>query len=410
MPGHADKGTPISNVDHLQGSCVASEAITRQGSTSGHSDIDTPCPHVSGKTTACAAAALAPPRVGGELPHMLIGGSDSQSGHFPVDSESECGIDWISCSFPIELFGQVVDYMQKIYNLDPEYHDHGRYFYDARVKFDPHGCQIYYDSTKERADRLHNGRFAMEISGTGLQQFTADGLYRLVYDLIMTYRGQFSRIDLCWDDYKRRITPLEIAEFANEGLFTGFRSQIHLCKRKRNGEVLSDTINFGSRGSGTGKFLRIYDKYLESGGKVDCIRYEVQFSKNRSKAIGIKLATCGTLEEFAMHISGLIGGSIDFIERKDKNLDRANRLDWWEAIVNIMGSCVLRNPKRVETVEKSVEFIERLSATLAMVKHAKGDREFIDFIQEVTAMEESELPDRHKRLLEHYRIVEEVPF
>jgi hypothetical protein len=345
-----------------------------------------------------------------ELPHMLIGGVGSQAPHIPVDSESSCGIDWIAGSFPIEVFDLVVEYLEAIYTITPEYLDKGRYVYDQRITFEPYGCNVYYDSTKERADRLHNGKFSVEITGSGLQEFTANGLYKIIYDFIMTFRGKLSRVDLCYDDYKRRMTPSEIAEFAMEGLYTRFRTHTHLAKKKRNGDLLSDTLYFGSRGSGSGKYLRIYDKYLESKGKVDCIRYEIQFERDKARAVGIKLATAGSLEEFALLIGGLIAGSIDFIERKDKNIHRNDRLEWWSVIVSLLGECVLRNPKRVATIEKSVDFIVRIGSTIAMVKHALGDDDFMEFLEEITAIEEDSLPDRHKRLLDNYRALQEVPF
>ncbi len=351
----------------------------------------------------------------GELPHMLIGGVDSQTPHIPVCNESSCGVDWLTASIPDDQINEVVSYLKEIYEVVPEEIDRGRYFYDTRVEFNPYSCTLYIDSTSERSDRLHKGRFCLEITGSGLQKFTANGVYKLIYDVVLRFRGQISRIDLCYDDFSRRIRPFEIAALADDGNYTGFRTHLHMCKRSSRGEIVSDTLYFGSRTTGTGKMLRIYDKYLESGGKQDSIRYEVQFGKDKAKRVGQKLSICGSIEEFAALIMGLICGVIDFIDKKDKNLDRNKRLDWWQSIVDYMGEVKLSNPVRIQTVEKSVQFIERISATLSMIKCAFSSDEFLEFIEDVCGIGENELPERHKKLLDHYRLLDlqendEVPF
>lgn len=112
--------------------------------------------------------------------------------------------------------------------------------------------------------------------------------------------------------------------------------------RKRNGELKGDTLYFGGRGkNGGGKYLRIYNKTLESKGVVDSVHWECECSKKKAQHAFFKLSQCA----FASLLVGLIGGCIDFVERKDKNLGRATRFEWWQSIVDLLGRVVLRNAK-----------------------------------------------------------------
>ena len=325
-----------------------------------------------------------------------------------------CGCDWIAGSIPMEKFESFRAFLNDLYQIEPDVQEKSIQLYDSFLNYHPFGCSVYFDSSEDRCKRLHGGRFAVRFSGSGLAMFTANGLYKLFYELIYNYWCTLTRVDLNYDDFSKRKMPYEIAEVANQGNYSGYKRHEHRCPRKRSGEILGDTLYFGRRGKlGSGRFLRIYDKNLESKGEVDCVRYEVEFTKEKAQKIGFRLASAKSVDEMAGIICALIGGSINFIQRKGKNLNRATRMEWWQGIVDLLGSIQLRNPVRVQTIEKSKRHYERTSASLAMLRLAYGEAEFMGWLMDLLDVEEDDLPDRHKRLLEAYRVgenLDEVPF
>lgn len=355
----------------------------------------------------------APRAVLGEQPHMLIGGVNSHTLHIPIADgvEGSCGIDWLAGSLPVEKIDAVMEFLENLYGIAPDVTEKNIQLYDRLASFDPFGCRVFFDSTEKRCKSLHRGRFAVQFSGGGLQQFTANGLWKLLGHLVNDFWFKGTRIDINYDDFTKRILPHQIAEMANEGGYTGYRVHQHLCSRSRSGKVLGDTLYFGKRGkNGSGKFLRIYDKFLESDGEVDCVRYEVEFSKERARLICLHLGMCSTVEDMAGNICGLVGGSIDFIVRNGKNLDRSDRVQWWADILSVLGEVVLRNPVRVETVEKTIRYVERLKASISLARLSMGDPDFYAFMGDLSSMPKEELPKSHRRRLEVFQWETEVPF
>ena len=91
---------------------------------------------------------------------------------------------------------------------------------------------------------------------------------------------RFTRIDLCYDDFNKRITPFEWDNMAKSGRVeckARSRSYIASCFKK------GDTVYFGRRSGG--RMLRIYDKSYESKGVIDSIRYEFEFKRDYAIAI-----------------------------------------------------------------------------------------------------------------------------
>lgn len=90
---------------------------------------------------------------------------------------------------------------------------------------------------------------------------------------------QLSRLDLNWDDfnYRKTYTAFDYCKAYYNGLIeTRFTPQ---CIGKKN---TGCTIYFGSLKKRT-KLLRIYDKFAESKGELDVVRYEFEFHSDDAR-------------------------------------------------------------------------------------------------------------------------------
>ncbi|GAI12027.1 unnamed protein product, partial [marine sediment metagenome] len=124
---------------------------------------------------------------------------------------------------------------------------------------------------------------------------------------------------------------------------------------KENDGVVYDAVTFGRRASkGSRAFLRVYDKYLESNGESDCIRWELELTQHKADKVFKYLAGCdGNLETFATVCGAIIGGCITFVHRTeragDKNIIRLAEYDWWTAIKETLHTLSLRIAKKTNT-------------------------------------------------------------
>ena len=94
-----------------------------------------------------------------------------------------------------------------------------------------------------------------------------------------------TRIDLAADDFTRKRLVMDVIhQAATAGHVVGFRcyDPRRPLKNMQTGQLAGDTAYFGKRGNhGSGRYVRFYDKGLESNGEVDSIRYEVELSGQR---------------------------------------------------------------------------------------------------------------------------------
>jgi hypothetical protein len=318
-------------------------------------------------------------------PPYLLGGVNSQKGKLPLKQyDGAVGIDWLQGTIPVEYSAFVYDYISKMCGTDPEIFDWGRFCYQRHCVWHPFGIKMFWDTDPDKSE-MHRGRFTIQLTGQSLQDFHADSLFKFIRDLAFLFEFKATRLDLCFDDYRKIKMPHELIEIAEQGNFTGFKRWKPEQERRISGEYISDGMYFGSRGkNGSGRFLRCYDKNLESLGEIDSVRWEVEFSKQKANLAFRKIIEMRDLETFGGMIGALIGGSINFVNRKGKNLERMEILDWWQVIQNILGNVKLRNPKRIKSIEKTVSWLETsVSASLKKVHMAMGEENFEDLIDEM---------------------------
>lgn len=86
----------------------------------------------------------------------------------------------------------------------------------------------------------------------------------------------FSRIDICWDDYNRVFTP----DYYSKAYFGGY------MVTPFTGTGIGKTGFYLGSLKARKKLLRIYDKFVESKGEVNSIRYEFEYHTDDAQALG----------------------------------------------------------------------------------------------------------------------------
>jgi DNA relaxase NicK len=192
-----------------------------------------------------------------------------------------------------------------------------------------------------------------------------------------------SRIDICVDDFTKRLTFDHLSAALKDKNYSGFRT----CQGIQNYDDANGwTIYLGSRQSE--HMVRIYNKSAESLGRVDSIRWESEYKGEKANAIFKSLARAVTLDSSVKLLKGYVLGKVQFIDRSDKNLERCNMLDWWLEFVMYLGyeRCQVLCEKPVTSIESKVIWIKKqVEKALALVSRAYGSERFQVFVDECVA-------------------------
>jgi len=319
-------------------------------------------------------------RKAGAIPY-LIGGTQSQN-----LGVSSVAIDWLQGTCPNEKMSEVFSLISNLVGacVHPVFSERGAMLFDCSAVWANHGIAVYFDSEKNLDKNLHKGRFVVQFQGEFFHQRTVLEVMSLFNDLREVW-FKASRIDICFDDFKKIRKPYQVAKDAFKGSYAGFRSYQHLFTKKKNGDLTSDTVYFGKRGKlGSGKFLRVYDKYLESKGKIDSIRWEVEWTKEKAFMVfGDLWGSADSEQEFVTKLGGIIAGSIAFMQMNSKNLDRNKNLYWWDKILKILGKKVVYPaPTRSTSLRKIVDHVEKsFPVTLATLEQVFGSDSFEKYLK-----------------------------
>jgi len=295
-------------------------------------------------------------------------------------------VDWLQGTFPHDRVDSLVDLLKVLLGEDGERMEHGQYRYNRSVSWVGCGVRVLFDNDDARARDIHGGRAAVVLPGGALGGLDAVALQSMLKTLVSDYWFKATRVDLAWDDYTRRITPSDVCVEADKGNYSRFRSHRHILERSRGGEVTGDTVYFGARGkNGGGRFLRCYDKGLESDGRINAIRWECEFSKEKAAQVVFALYQTESLEEFCAVIGAYVGGCVDFVERRTEGkLRGAERLEWWQGIVDSLGESRLRNERRVRSVEGTRKWVRAaVFPSLKVLREALGSVEWEEFLLDV---------------------------
>jgi hypothetical protein len=314
-------------------------------------------------------------------------------------------LDWLSASIPHSSLESVVDLLNEINGQDYESRNFGQYRYDRSFIWDGGAYAVHFDSTPERSQKVHNGRALIVITGRGWHQIDPETTFQAVKALVNDMWAKGTRIDCAFDDYQMRKKPCEVwaDSCQEERHYTRFRKASHTQEYNSKGEVTGDMVTWGTRGqNGSGSYLRYYRKDLESDGEIQAYRWEVEFSKQKAQEALFQLSQCPDLQSFSALLGALVGGSIDFVRRKDKNLDRATRLEWWAEIVSEIGVSSISGVQNPPDVQKSREWIRKsVTSSLKLLQEAYGKDDFWNWLEAMVSTRT--LTKAQRASLRHYQ-------
>ena len=315
-------------------------------------------------------------------PRAVIRGVNSQV-------RNEVGVHWLRISIPRQNLARVRRYCELYFGQSSE-DGYGLWSYDTRYSW-PNGASLNYDSDPQRADTVHLGKATLDVPGKALDTIIQGDLHLFLVGLRI-FGPSCTRCDVFFDDYGRLNTPSLIHNIVKRSDFSGFR-KAQLKQRYERGRMIHDEVDFGTRGdNGSGKYLRVYDKALESKGEKNCIRWEVEFSKERAHKVFDKLSDGTTIDAFATLCGALVAGSINFVKRTgEKNIGRLEVYDFWSQIRKTLGSLVVRIHKDPTDIGDMYQYIyKQVSPTMATLRNIFIDEtDFLNWM--ISVLDDGEL-------------------
>lgn len=327
----------------------------------------------------------------GKTPRDVLRGVNSQT-------RNEVGIHWLRISIPRQYLQKLRTYC-KCYFGEYIQDGYGLWSYDTRYSWS-NGASLNYDSDSSRADLVHQGKVTLDVPGQAL-----DGIAQTDLHLFLLSLRQFSpsctRIDVFFDDHHRLNTPSGIHDIIKNRDYSGFRKG-QLKQRYDGGRMIHDEVDFGTRGdNGAGKYLRVYDKALESDGEKDCIRWEIEFSKERAHKVFDKLSQVTSVDAFATLCGSLVAGAINFVHRNgEKNISRLEVYGFWQQIKELLGTVVVRIPTKKTDIGGMYHWVyKQVSPTLACLRGTfVDDTDFMNWLFDVLGEGEVKMSQRQTNL------------
>jgi hypothetical protein len=228
------------------------------------------------------------------------------------------------------------------------------------------------------------GEVYLQIKGKTLARMPQLEVVLVIAYLLHEYSARFTRLDLALDDYDKMIEPRLILDAIAAGDCAHFRNHSYYESHTRFGTGW--TLGFGTRGSP--RYLRYYNKQVESKGQVDAYRWELELHDELAREYSQMLADC-LCEDFESLASQLISktvlGAVDFVDRASGDrLSRCSRLDWWQKFLDLVeGGLRLSLSAPTRTLEKTLSWIDRqVQTSLAMIADFLGRSSFDRWVED----------------------------
>lgn len=268
--------------------------------------------------------------------------------------------------------------------------------------------RVFYDNGV-RPEETPDVDPALKITASGSAVGPADQI-AIAYWLHGRAQGNqvdCTRIDIALDDHEKCVKLGKITEAHEAGNFFNASESSYIESKKR-GQDKGVTLYFGSAKSD--KRLCIYDKTIESKGKILGNRWEARFQRKAAREVlymWIQEAIERT-DELGKWYSDIVTGVIDFRDRTgaDPNRGRCKLLGWFRKFLRSLcaSPCRVRVPIEVPSLQKSIDWVGRsVAPTLALIKRVlKSD--FTGYIETAIREGGERIPNSKRRMADSSNI------
>ena len=284
-------------------------------------------------------------------------------------------LDWLSWTF--DPYDYSVSKIRKFFTVFPELEVENMYQKQVFSHYEKAFCVrdeilIYYDEEDGQ-----NKGVNVSVPSHGLEwlfnQFNVKTVSEMLA-LIIDRGGKISRLDFAYDDFSKSYMPLDYFNWWQNG---NFKSKFRVAHFDHGADG-GTTFALGNR-AGL-RYLRIYDKDIESKGKVKAVRYEFELHSYTANALAYSIAF-----EKRFCFRDFILSMFSIIENTGKSQKCREKLniDWFYWVDNLkFNEELVKIPTGLQgsTVEKNVVWFETYCVkTLAKMFYLFGP-EYIDEI------------------------------
>ena len=332
-------------------------------------------------------------------------GLDSQA-TFPKNSPIAF-VHWIQ-GVCIGDFEEITDFIAKTIKKCPVYHKstttHIGTQWSGFAQFSD-GVKTYYREYENTT------RVGFSVTGNVCEQLGTRDCWRLIRGLYFAYKCKFTRVDLKLRVDRKNCSIDRIEEEAIKKNMTGVRTapRTYIGREFKGDECIEcKTVYLGSSESDCQ--LRVYDPFAmhKIAGKTDIelqLRDEkAQEAVNLLCGIESDLQNADNVERnIGIMIGRIVLGQVSFIQRtKDKNTKRSKVLDFWQALLDLVGQGVkLVTAFRKSSFARFKQFVRTKAFNgLAALEESMGIPEFYQWFRTEMADRRGNLPSHWEALVE----------
>jgi hypothetical protein len=318
--------------------------------------------------------------VGLQSPPTVIRGANCQN----ATEGPSVSVDWLRFSGPRAMLFQALPLLQQFFGeAEP---GKGRFFKNSGYHFATGG--IFYDDNSDSTSKI-----CVELPSTLLGQLQDPAMIQQLSRELYFMGFKAIRADIAIDFFDQPDLIETVLKSCEEGLLTGSKT-FNLMYGKSSGKHTGKTLNIGKRGKeGSGRFLRIYDKGLETKTRKpgDWIRWEAELSDDCSaQFVQAFIDSDDQNKPSIEHAFGVC----DFREEPEKRLSRRPRCAWFTTLLGSITPKRVRARRSTPNIYSKVRWLQTCVAPTLRTIQAVTGRTVDQVLHQITG----EVKPKHDKL------------